>query len=265
MLSTQKTTVSFSEYHEWTQCSWRHKLRYVDKIILAPPSAPALVFGTAMHKACQGFLNTRMMHVDEAKAYLSNEWKTFSGLPEFTEGALATALADAGPMLAEFPSFMDAQFKNWQIISIEEQLNESIVQHNDVTFKGYIDAVINCEPKRGKERIDWIVDLKTTNRGWFREKRSDESTLAQLAMYKAFRTKRDAVDQKGTRCAFVLLKRNAKPGEHCEMFPVSTGEVALERAFQRVNDMVASIKRGTAIKNRDACRWCEYKGTEHCK
>jgi hypothetical protein len=24
------------------------------------------------------------------------------------------------------------------------------------------------------------------------------------------------------------------------------------------------VKRGISLKNRDACTWCEFKGTEHC-
>jgi len=31
-----------------------------------------------------------------------------------------------------------------------------------------------------------------------------------------------------------------------------------------VSNMITSVKRGIALKNRDSCTYCEYKGTEHC-
>jgi hypothetical protein len=69
---------------------------------------------------------------------------------------------------------------------------------------------------------------------------------------------------KDIRCGFVLLKRGGKPGRICELVTVSVGPKALSRALKIVNSMVASVRRGMFLKNRDSCKYCQYKDTEYC-
>ena len=69
---------------------------------------------------------------------------------------------------------------------------------------------------------------------------------------------------KDIRCGFILLKRGGKPGSVCELVPVSVGPKSLARAKKIVNNMITSVKRGMFLKNRDSCRYCQFKDTEHC-
>jgi hypothetical protein len=88
---------------------------------------------------------------------------------------------------------------------------------------------------------------------------------AQLALYKNYWCQKNPqVQMKDVRCGFVLLKKSAKPGDHCELFSVSLGEVPIQRSLKVVSNMLSAVKKGIAIKNRDSCTWCEYKNTEHC-
>lgn len=262
VLPTGKPHISFSEVKLWKECSYRHFLFHVKKIDLSKPS-PVLDFGTAVHAACENYLLKRVMDPRIAYDHMEKAWDEKKQFPEFTFESLAKAKAEAATILAEVPKFLDDTFPEWEVVDAEHQLYEAVENHPHA-FKGFIDGVIKAKGKRG-ETIHWILDWKTTARGWFREKRSDDMVKAQLALYKNYWCqKHPEVPFKDVRCGFVLLKKSAKPGEHCELFSVSLGEVPIKRSLKVVSNMITSVKRGVALKNRDACTWCEYKGTENC-
>jgi len=262
LLPTGKQHVSFSEVKLWKECSYRHHLVHVKKIEIFKPS-PILEFGTAVHAACENYLLTKEMNPQIAFNALVNAWKKHEKIKEFTDQALSQCMGEASLILSEIPEFLDKTFPGWKIIDAEHQLYESVEGHPHA-FKGFIDGVITCKGKRGEDLI-WILDWKTSQRGWFREKRSDEMVKSQLALYKNYWCQKNPnVDFKNVRCGFVILKKNAKPGEHCELFTVSLGEVPIKRSLKVVANMLTSVKRGVVIKNRDSCTFCEFKGTEHC-
>ena len=262
VLPTGKSHVSFSEVKLWKECSYRHSLAHIKKIDLSKPS-PILDFGTAVHASCEKYLLTKVMDVEVAYAHLDKAWEKNFGNIDFTETALSKAKEEASIILQEVPKFLDDSFPEWEVVDAEHQLYEAIDNHPHA-FKGFIDGVIKAKGKRG-ETIYWILDWKTTARGWFREKRSDDMVKAQLALYKNYWCQKNPqISMKDVRCGFVLLKKSAKQGNHCELFSVSIGEVPIKKSLKVVNNMITSVKRGIALKNRDACTWCEYKGTAHC-
>ena len=65
-LPTGKSHISFSEVKDWHDCTYRHRLKYVQKIGEFVPG-PALTFGTALHDACEDFLKTRVMKPELAQ------------------------------------------------------------------------------------------------------------------------------------------------------------------------------------------------------
>jgi len=262
VLPSGKQHVSFSEVKLWKECSYRHHLVHVKKIDLSKPS-PVLEFGTAVHAAIEKYLLSRSMNVGVAHDALEKAWKKHEGMPDFTPTTLERAKNESGSILREVPSFFDREFPEWETVDAEHQLYESI-EGQPHAFKGFIDGVIKAKGKRG-ETVYWILDHKTTARGWFKDKRSDDMVKAQLALYKNYWCQKNPdVPFKNVRCGFVLLKKSAKPGEHCELFSVSLGEVPIQKSLKVVNNMLTSVKRGIFVKNRDACTWCEFKNTEHC-
>ena len=92
--------------------------------------------------------------------------------PDFTPASLEKAKSEAELILKEVPKFLDVTFPEWEVVDAEHQLYEAVDNHPHA-FKGFIDGVIKAKGKRG-ETIYWILDWKTTARGWFREKRSDD-------------------------------------------------------------------------------------------
>jgi hypothetical protein len=262
LLPTGKPHISFSEVKLWKECSYRHNLVHIKKIDLSKPS-PVLDFGTAVHASCEHYLLTREMKPEIAFDHMERAWEKRKGNPDFSPASLEKSKKEAEAILSEVPKFLDDTFPEWECVDAEHQLYEAVENHPHA-FKGFIDGVIKAKGKRG-ETLHWILDWKTTARGWFREKRSDDMVKAQLALYKNYWCQKNPnVEMKDVRCGFVLLKKSAKPGDHCELFSISLGEVPIERSLKVVSNMLTSVKRGVALKNRDACTWCEYKDTEHC-
>lgn len=189
LLPTGKPHISFSEVKLWKECSYRHNLIHVKKIDVFKPS-PILDFGTSVHSACENYLLTKQMDATIAHKAMEKAWERNKDSPEFTVESLEKAKQEAEAILQEVPAFLSKEFPEWEVVDAEHQLYEA-VENQPHAFKGFIDGVIKAKGKRG-ETIYWILDWKTTARGWFREKRSDEMVKAQLALYKNFVPKEPA-------------------------------------------------------------------------
>ena len=73
-LPTGKSHISFSEVKCWKECSWRHKLLYVDKIDVFQPS-PFLDFGTAVHEGCENILEGRSLDKKKILKSVTDAWE----------------------------------------------------------------------------------------------------------------------------------------------------------------------------------------------
>ena len=257
-LPTGKPHVSFSEVSSWIECSFRHKLQQIDKV--SPPQEPSPYpeFGSAVHAAAENYINTKIMDTPIATSLIREVWE---------RDALSDVEAwckQAEDILADIPSFMDSNFPDWEAIDAEHQLYEPIgdLPH---AFKGFIDAIIvvPSKKKNGKPKY-WVLDWKTTSWGWDRQKKQNQTVQSQIVLYKNFWSKKLEKNPSDISCGFVLLKRAAKPGLHCELIKVSAGPKTTERSLKVVNNMIRSVKKGVAIKNRYSCQWCEFKDTPHC-
>ena len=255
-LPTKKSHISFSEFQIWNDCSYRHKLKYIDGIDLGAPNEYS-AFGTAIHASCQKFIETRDMDKEIAIKILEEEWglNNFENIEEWME--------ELKKILEEIPDFMEKEFPNWEAVKAEELINEEIVGGN-IKLKGYIDAVIKIRNKKGKE-LYVLIDWKSSVFGWRRQKKQDFITKSQLIYYKNIWSKKHNVDLKDIRCAFVILKRKVKDGKRCELFPVSVGEKTSERAFKNIGNMVFNLMNDRFFKNRTSCEYCEFKDTDYCK
>lgn len=254
---TGKPHVSYSEVKAWKECSWRHKLVYVDKIDMFKPS-PNIDFGTHVHAECEDYLTKRTFDLERLERNIRTGWETKGfGDPE-------PWVREARQIIEEIPTFLDETFPEWSCIASEHQLYENI-DGSDVKFKGFIDGMIRAKNKRNQEKL-WIIDWKTTSaRGWSSEKRRDFMVQAQLALYKFYTSQKFEIDPKDIKCGFVLLKRGSKKGKACEFIDVSLGPKALEDANKIVKSMIGSVSAGRFVKNRLSCTYCEFKGTDHCQ
>lgn len=259
ILRTGKPHISFSELREWKECSYRHKLKHVDGLDVSEPS-PHADFGKAVHSACEHYLKTREMNIQIALDYIKEQWALEQN--EATHKNLESFCSEAISILNDIPNFMEENFPNWSFIDAEHQLYEPI-DNLPHAFKGFIDAVIETSDSKGKKTV-WLLDWKTTSWGWASAKKSDDLVKMQLVLYKNFWATKNSANIKDIKCGFILLKRTAKPGSHCELVTTSVGPVVIERANKAIRSMIASVQKGVAIKNRSNCTYCRFKNTQHC-
>ena len=271
LLPTGKKHVSFSEIKCWKECSWRHKLVHIDKIDMFEPS-PYLDFGTAVHEGCETLLETRKVDKEKLLKDITTAWdKHGFGEPEWYEkmpGWYKHAPVEewcewAENMWEDVPKFLDETFPGWEAIKAEETLYEDI-DNSFVKFKGFIDAVIVAPDKKGNDKV-WIIDWKTSQSyGWRRDKKQDILMTSQLMLYKYFWSRKHNVPLKDIRCGFILLKRGGKPGNMCELVPVSVGPTSIERSTKILKNMIKAVSSGFHLKNRNSCKFCQFKDTEYC-
>lgn len=265
-LPTDKLHVSYSEVMDWVECSYRHKLKHINKLGMDGPTEHT-EFGTAMHDAIEQYLTTGAPL--DAVITGQNVIDRLVALPAFKGDTQKWADA-VKPIFDELPDFLAASFRNYTVVSAEVELFETLERKKDRFFKGFIDGVFKAEKldMRKKdpepEEVYWIVDWKTTDWGWTGDKKRDQNKQMQLVLYKYFWCRKNNIPIDKVKCAWVLLKRTAKPGEHIELIPVSVGEKAIEKALGTVYGMVASVEKQIFTKNRNSCRFCPYFRTEHC-
>ena len=269
---TGKLTVSFTELSGWAQCTWRHKLKFIDGIGEWEDS-PYNIFGSAVHESCAVYLKTRKIDLQVAYDYLNEHWSDQVENARFYNRGVKRAkelrpkewwIELVGKIMADVPDFLDTQFPGWKFISAEERLNEPIEGHR-LNFKGFIDGVLAVPNKRGQIKY-WVIDWKTAGWGWPLRKKRDFMVQLQLMLYKIFWSQKADIPLKDVRCAFVLLKRDdkVKPGERCELLPISLGPTTRQRSLAVIDDFVATVEHGIALKNRNSCLFCDFKDTEHC-
>lgn len=300
---TGKPHVSYSELYDWIECSYRHKLKHVDKLDLDGPTIHT-EFGQVIHDAMEDYLT---LSVEERKPidpepYQREFMNRYDALPRGVETVskqkelddMAVEFHNSIPSLLEsVPRWMDEQFPGWVTVGKEDLLYEPIPGQANISFKGFVDAFIKIpkrrkkrsQKKNGKLRLDvinqeeeqaeyeiipdkweyYIIDWKSTSWGWPADRKRDFNKQLQIMLYKIFYCQKMGLDPSEIKCGFVLLKRKPnKEGVHCELVPVSVGPKSFDKSLLLLNTMVNQVKQGRAIKNRMSCRFCKFANTEHC-
>lgn len=266
-LPTGKPHISYSEVSDWYECSFRHKLKHVDKIDLSTPSIN-LTFGKATHSVVEHFLNQKTIDLSIAQKHIEADCETYAEIDEFKELDKEKLFASVKAIMDDLPKFLDETFPGWELVQAEEALYEDMKQfyeaHDGLSFKGFIDCVIKVPGKKEGDFLYWIIDWKTANRPWRLKKIKDNRVRMQLVLYKKFWATKHNIPLKKIRCGFVTLLKSGKPGKLCRLITISVGDKSAARSLTVLNNSLTSIKRGVALKNREACRWCDFKNTEHC-
>ena len=273
-----KEHVSYSEVRQWKECPWRHKLLYIDKLSTFEES-PHLHYGTIIHDACEHFLKTKELKIEEAQSKIKAAWdehgfdsEDFIQLQsqraqiqgwKYKHNKLKDWLQWAETSISSVPQFLDETFPGWEFQSAEEALYESIENIN-TKFKGYIDCIIKV-PHKDKYKY-WVLDWKTSNgRGWSLDKQRDFKTQAQVILYKHFWGTKNNIDMKDIQCGFILLKKVKTVGKSCQLIKVSAGPKNLAKSQKMVRSMIKTVEKQFFLKNRNSCMFCEFKNTDYCK
>jgi hypothetical protein len=284
-LPTNKNHVSYSEVSDWMDCSFKHKLKHIDKIALDNPSINTAV-GQIIHGAMETYLKTRILPspveiLETFEKDINDLYSQLSTAPHLQKKLLDQKQEfkdNIVDMIYQVPAWLDITFPGWVLVSAEHDLFEPIESQTNLRFKGFIDAVIKTPKKQKKtkkfeeqksEWNFWVIDFKTCSWGWQISQKRDFQKQLQLILYKYFLSKLMYLDTKDVKCAFVLIKRLPKklrsPGDRLELVPVSVGPKSYEKATKQLQTMLNQVKKKIFIKNRASCeKFCPYLHTKWC-
>ena len=251
--------ISFSEMKIWKECSYRHKLEYLDGL-RSFEGNEFTAFGTAIHSYCETAL---VKEVKDPNALFQKEFvkeveKLLRKDIELDQKLISQMEGQGEGILPEIlPAFKDC-FGDFKVLKTEEMLYEDIDGH-EKKFKGYIDLVIQTED--GKIHI---IDHKSCSWGWNMRKKSEPMITYQLTLYKHFWAKKHNIDPENIETHFALLKRTAKKNR-VEIFRVTSGPRKTDSALQVLDQALKNIESGRTIKNRLSCNnYCPFHNTENC-
>ena len=252
--------ISFSELKIWAECPFKHKLMYIDKI-KGFIGNEYTAFGGAIHSLCENALLGKLPEEDYEEYFEHVFRAELKKVPVSKPKLVMEMLSQANRISPEVIPAVQEYFGNFQVVSVEERLFENIENFEDAeyNFKGFIDFVVKTED--GKYHI---VDWKTCSWGWDARKKSDPMMTYQLTFYKHYWAKKHNVDPKMVETHFALLKRTAKK-DRVEIFRVTSGPRKTQNALKFLEKAIYNIEKKNFIKNRLACRKCEFYKTEHCK
>ena len=258
---SQQKKISYSEFKTWTECPYRHKLIYIDKLPYYSGNEYT-AFGTAIHEACEKKIPEHS--VDAYKVFQESFLRELKILKEEghnIDGALVQEMRkQALPICNNALKELKSYFGEFEVISIEESLMEDIEDFDSRgrKFKGFIDLVIKTPDEKYH-----IIDWKTCSWGWNISKKTDKIVNYQLTMYKHFFSKKHDVAPNNIETYFALLKRTAKK-DNVEIFRVTSGEKKTNNCLSLLEKSVINIEKGIKVKNRLSCKYCKFYKTENC-
>jgi hypothetical protein len=254
--------ISFSEMKTWTECPYKHKLNYINRVRKFVGNE-FTAFGKAVHNLCENAMLGKIVESEFEDFFDENfENEILSLADEEIDLKLVEQMSIQARNL--YPLIIPGvqnTFGDYEVVSTEEKLYEDISDFDkeDFKFKGFIDLVIKTSD--GKYHI---IDWKTCSWGWDAKKRTDKILTYQLTLYKKYFCAKHNIDPNKVETHFALLKRTAKKN-NVEIFRVTSGDRKTRNASALLNKALHNICVGNFIKNRSSCDRCEFRKTKHCK
>jgi len=273
--------ISWSQYSAWKSCPQKWKLRYIDKQKIYTDSIYT-VYGKAFHEVLQTYLT--VMYSESIKA--ADELDLGNMLVESLRKIYSEAVASMGGShfskkseLIEFciqgAKALDwfkkkrAHYftKNgWELLGIEVPLED---EYNGVKVLGYIDILMkNIDTGRIR-----VIDIKTSTRGWKKEKK-DPMKRGQLLFYKKFIADKYECDLSMVDVEFLIFKRllwenSDFPQKWVQSFEPPSANVSINRTFKEIDIFISECFNPDGSYNTEAqyeqlgiesgCKWCEFK------
>ena len=283
----KEKNISASQFMMFSDCEYRWKLSYIDKLSAYTPSVHT-VFGTAMHEVIQEWLT--VMYNESATAaskmdlrenlkltirevYAKERKKAKEVFTDADE--LNSFFLDGVKILDHLQKKRGQYFsmKGWHLAGIETDIVQEV--RPGVFYKGFIDVVMY----NSRTNKYLILDIKTSTRGWSDYEKKNDAKVAQVLFYKEFFAKQFNVDIDSIDVEFFILRRQIN--EDLDFVP---------KRVQQWRPASGRIKRGKAMKSlqafvdkaftddgqhdtsqeylpnpsKSACRFCDFKNTEYC-
>jgi intein/homing endonuclease len=163
LLPTGKSHVSYSEIADFETCSYKHRLKHIEKINLGKPSIHT-EYGQVIHDVLENYiLGKHELNAETAAAAKvqfrdhCDKLKSDHGI-DITDKDFEDFAASIPEILKSVPEFMNETFPGWTGFAAEHALYESVAGQTNKYFKGFIDTVIrmpkNARKKRSSETND---------------------------------------------------------------------------------------------------------------
>ena len=278
--------ISYSQISMYSECPLHWKLNYVDKLKISESNIH-LIFGSAMHEVLQTYLN--IMYMDSVKNAdtldlnkmlrdkLIEQFKQAEeedGKPPCTKEELMEFFDD-GILIIDFFKKRRGEYfskRDWELIGCEIPIEVDL--KNNIKMVGYLDVVMRHIPTDSIK----IIDIKTSTMGWNKWMKKDENKTQQLLLYKQFYSKQYDHPIERIEVEYFIVKRKLWekamfPQKRVQKFVPASGKPSMNKVSTRMLKFIneAFTEDGekkddmVATPSKKACKWCEFKKTEHCK
>ena len=270
----------------FSECPERWKLNYVDKLRVFETNI-FLIFGTAMHEVIQTWLevmyNDSIKNADKLNLEQRLHDKLIEGFKKAKEeeGKDPCTLEQLreffqdGVEILDFVKKRRADYfgkRGYKLIGCEVPIDVDL--RKNVKMVGYLDIVILDEFHNTLK----IYDIKTSTQGWNKWQKKDENKTQQLLLYKQFYAKQYNHPIDKIEVEYFIVKRrlweNAMfPQKRVQKFSPASGTVSMNKVAKRLDTFLdlAFDDNGEQITDniiatpsKKACKWCEFRKTEHC-
>ena len=270
----------------YNDCPLRWKLKYVDKLVMFESNIH-LIFGTAMHEVLQHYLDVmytetakKADEIDLDKMLRDNLIEQFKLAEEKDEKPPCTKeelmeFFDDGILIIDFFKKRRGEYfskRDWELIGCEIPIEVDL--KNNIKMVGYLDVVMKHIPTDSIK----IIDIKTSTMGWNKWMKKDENKTQQLLLYKQFYSKQYNHPIDRIEVEYFIVKRKLYenldfPQKRIQKFVPASGKPSINKVNGRLLKFVneAFTEEGNrkddmkATPSKKACKWCEFKKTEHCK
>ena len=270
----------------FSECPERWKLNYIDKLRVFETNI-FLIFGTAMHEVIQTWLevmyNDSIKNADKLNLEQRLHDKLIEGFKKAKEeeGKDPCTLEQLreffqdGVEILDFVKKRRADYfskRGYKLIGCEVPIDVDL--RKNVKMVGYLDIVILDEYHNTLK----IYDIKTSTQGWNKWQKKDENKTQQLLLYKQFYSKQYNHPIDKIEVEYFIVKRklweNAMfPQKRVQKFSPASGTVSMNKVAKRLDTFLdlAFDDNGEQITDniiatpsKKACKWCEFRKTEHC-
>jgi len=277
---TQKS-ISFSQFYMYSRCPFQWYLTYVKDLAPYQPSIHAL-FGTSVHETVQSWLtemydktisSAMRMNLNELleerlkknfnKEKYKNSNQSFSSSKELQE------FYQDGVNILEFLTKKRSDYfskKHTHLVGCEIPILYEL--RSNLFFKGFIDLVTY------NEVLDkfYIIDIKTSTRGWKDYAKKDEAKMSQLILYKEFFSRQFNVELDKIEVEYFILKRKIPldsdyTAKYVQIHKPAAGKVKRKKTMDRLTSFINNAfdsennykESGFDKKpSKSNCRFCPF-------